>query len=136
MKSVTNFTLLFVVVLTLTLTGVSNQLFAQSNTSDKAKITVYYFHATHRCPTCEAVESVSKETVATYPENEVKFISLNREEKENSELVEKYKISGQTLLVVKGDKTEDLTTKAFMFARSKPEKLKKLLSETIDKMLK
>ncbi len=136
MKTISNFTSLMLVVLTVVLSGSVNLVNAQDSSSETAKVTVYYFHGTHRCLTCQAVESVSKEVVDTYPANEVKLISLNREEEENSALVEEYKISGQTLLVTSGGKTEDLTNKAFMFARSKPEKLKKLLADTIDEMLK
>lgn len=107
----------------------------QDENKDEAKVTVYYFHATHRCATCNAVEAVTKDAISTFPEKDVIFISLNREEDKNNALVEKYKISGQTLLVVRGDKTEDLTTKAFMFARNSPEKLKKKIKATIDNML-
>lgn len=107
----------------------------QDENNNEAKVTVYYFHATHRCATCNAVEAVTKDAISTLPEKDVVFISLNREEDKNKALVEQYKISGQTLLVVGGDKTEDLTTKAFMFARTKPEKLKKKILATIEPML-
>ena len=103
----------------------------QSNTDVKA----YYFHATRRCATCEAVEKVAKETISENYKGKAEFISINREEENNKAMVEKYKVNGQTLLLVKGDKVVDLTSQAFMYARSKPEKLEAKLKSTIDSML-
>ncbi len=99
------------------------------------EVKVYYFHATHRCVTCEAVEAVSKEALKEYYGDKVPFESINREKEKDNPLVKKYKISGQTLLIVKGDKTVDLTSVAFMNARNNPEKLKSRIKTTIDPML-
>ena len=99
------------------------------------EVQVYYFHATRRCATCEAVEAVSKEALTAYYGDKVAFESINREEKENKQIVEKYKISGTALLVVSGDKVVDLTNEAFLNARSKPDKLKSKLKSTIDSMM-
>jgi hypothetical protein len=98
-------------------------------------VQVYYFHATRRCATCEAVEAVSKETLTSTYGDKVAFESINREEEKSSDLVEKYKISGTALLVVSGDKVVDLTNEAFLNARSKPDKLKSKLKSTIDSMM-
>lgn len=100
-----------------------------------AAVKAYYFHATRRCATCEAVEKVAKETIAENYKGKVKFVSINREEAENRDMVKKYKVNGQTLLLVKGDKTVNLTSPAFMYARNKPEKLEAKLKSTIDSML-
>jgi hypothetical protein len=107
-----------------------------SKTAEEVSVTAYYFHATRRCTTCQAVEKVSKEYIeANYAEN-VTFISINREEDQNSELVEKYEIAGQTLLLVFGDEVVNLTTEAFLNARTKPDKLEDLIKSTIDARLK
>ncbi|WP_347840529.1 nitrophenyl compound nitroreductase subunit ArsF family protein [uncultured Draconibacterium sp.] len=103
----------------------------QTDTNVKA----YYFHATRRCATCEAVEKVTKQTIAENYKGTVEFVSINREEEENKALVDKYKVSGQTLLLVKGDKAVNLTSPAFMYARNKPEKLEAKLKSTIDSLL-
>ncbi len=105
----------------------------KSKPNDKVK--VYYFHATHRCVTCEAVESVTKEALKEYYGDKIPFESINREKEKDNPLVKKYKISGQTLLIVKGDKTVDLTSVAFMNARTNPDKLKSRIKTTIDSML-
>jgi len=111
-----------------------------ANCKSQAKIAdtevmVYYFHATRRCATCESVEKVSKETLADHYKRKVAFKTYNREKDTNKELVEKYEISGQTLLVVKGDEVKDLTTKAFLYAKNNPEKLQKEIISQIDEML-
>ena len=93
---------------------------------------VYYFHATRRCATCEAVEKVSKEFIEENYAEKVSFVSINREEDQNSDLVNKYEIAGQTLLVIFESEVVDLTTKAFLNARNSPEKLEELLKSTLD----
>jgi len=122
---------IFAVVLLL-LAGVSN---TEAQTKEKASgVEVYYFHATNRCMTCEAVEAVTKEALKQYYGDQLTLKSINREEDKDNPLLKKHQISGQTLLILKGDKAVDLTTVAFMNARTKPEKLKAKIKETIEKM--
>lgn len=102
---------------------------------DNVDIKVYYFFGTHRCETCQAVERVSRKVVTKDYPDIVEFEAYNREMDENKNLVEKYQVSGQTLLVVKGDEIVDLTNEAFMYARNSPDRLKKKIRETIDAML-
>lgn len=102
----------------------------------KSDIKAYYFHATRRCATCNSVEAVTKEAIKEYGSKSVKFISLNIEDKKNKDLMKKYKVGGQTLLLVKGDKKENLTTFAFMNARNKPAKLKAKIKSVIDSLKK
>jgi hypothetical protein len=106
---------------------------AQSETKPSG-IEVYYFHATNRCVTCQAVETVTKEALKQYYGDQITLKSINREEDKTNPLIGKYKIAGQTLLILKGDKAVDLTNFAFMNARTKPEKLKAKIKDTIDKM--
>ena len=122
---------IFAVVLLL-LAGVSN---SEAQTNVKASgVEVYYFHATNRCVTCEAVETVTKEALKQHYGDLLTLISINREEDKDNPLLKKHQISGQTLLILKGDKAVDLTTFAFMNARTKPEKLKAKIKDTIEKM--
>lgn len=97
-------------------------------------IDVYYFHGTHRCTTCNAVEKVTRETLKQFYGDKLVLQSLNREEAKNSALVKKFQVSGQTLLIVKGDKKVDLTNLAFMNAERSPYRLKAKIRETIDQM--
>ena len=104
-------------------------------TNEDVGLTAYYFHATRRCETCEAVEKVSKETIATDYKGKVQFKSINREEDSENPLVLKYEISGQTLLLINGDDAKDMTSAAFMYARNNPEKFEEKLKSAIDAML-
>ena len=103
---------------------------------EKTEVMAYYFHATRRCATCNAVEQVTRETLKETYGDKVGFMSINREEEENEKLVEQYKINAQTLIIVKGDDKVDLTSNAFLNARTNPEKLEKKIKSTVDKMLK
>ncbi len=119
--------------------GQSDAATSDSQSLDTEKVEVYYFHNTRRCATCEAVEQVTKETLeATYPEQmkqgNMTFQSLNIEEDENEPLARQLGVSGQTLLIVKGDKKKDLTNDAFMYARTNPDKLKEKIQKAIDKI--
>jgi len=98
-------------------------------------VKVYYFHATRRCVTCQAVEAVSKKAIKEYYGDKVIFESINGEKAQNKKLVAKYKISGTALLVVNGDKIMNLTNDAFLNARNNPDKLKSKLKSTIDSMM-
>ena len=98
-------------------------------------VQVYYFHATRRCATCEAVEKVTAQTLKEKFEGKVSFTSINREEDKDNPLLEQYKVNGQTLLLVKGDKVVNLTTDAFLNARSNPEKLQSKLVATVESLL-
>ncbi len=110
-----------------------------TNPDDK-KVEVYYFHYTRRCATCMAVES---ETEKALKENfqqqmndgNITFLSVNIEEESNAPLVESMKISGQTLLFISGDRQEDLTNDAFLNARTKPEKFRQQVKDTVEQMI-
>jgi hypothetical protein len=103
-------------------------------------IEVYYFHLTHRCATCNAVESETQKALKElYPgqmeSGEVTFQSLNIEEESGELAAERLEVSGQALLIVKGDKKVDITNKGFLYARSQPEKLHSTIKETVDALL-
>jgi hypothetical protein len=105
------------------------------------KIEVYYFHFTRRCMTCNNVEKVSKEAVEQQYADKVKageiaFKSVNLDEKDGEAIGAKYKVEGQTLLIVSGEKRVDLTDKGFMYANNSPEKLKAEIKKAIDGILK
>jgi len=105
------------------------------------KIEVYYFHFTRRCMTCTNVEKVSKEAVENqFPgqvkKGEITFKSVNLDEKDGEAIGAKYKIEGQTLIIISGDKRVDLTDKGFMYANNSPEKLKAEIKKAIDGMIK
>jgi len=95
-------------------------------------VSVYYFHYTRRCATCNAVESVSKEALTEMYGNKVAFTHFNLDEEAGKAMGDKLDVSGQTLLIVAGDKHINITNEGFMNARSNPEKLKSVIKEKID----
>jgi hypothetical protein len=109
-----------------------------ANNSDK--IEAYYFHFTARCVTCRTIEAKAKENLEVLYPNQVKqglitFQSVNLEEASSKPLAEKLGISGQTLLLVKGDRKINLTNEGFMYAVVKPEKFKEIINEKVDGLL-
>ncbi len=109
---------------------------AEVNT-DTENIKVYYFHTNYRCATCKAVEEEAHNALKEiYPEKlknkEIEFLALNLEEDDGEKIAEKMKVNSQSLLITKGDKKEDITTFAFMNARSNPAKVHEKIKEVID----
>jgi hypothetical protein len=104
------------------------------------KIEAYYFHFTARCMTCRTVESLAKEDIETlYPElvkqGKISFQAINLDDASSKAIAEKLQISGQTLLLVKGDQKINITNEGFMYAVHQPEKLKAVIKEKIDSLL-
>jgi len=115
-------------------------LFTSMLTYAATKVEVYYFHYSRRCATCNAVEEVSKKTISEsfasqFKKREITFKSVNLDEKSSDALAKKCKAEGQALLIVSNGKRVDLTDKAFMYARTSPEKLKAEIKKTIDSLL-
>ena len=116
-----------------------------SNKSDASdlvseNIEVYYFHYTKRCVTCNAVEDETKKVMETFYGDEMKqgkieFKSINLDESDGKNLAKSLRVSGQTLLLVKGKEKVDLTSQGFMNARTNPEKFHKVLQNNFDKLL-
>lgn len=108
--------------------------------SSSDKIEAFYFHFTARCTTCKTIEAQAKKDLEILYPNEVKqglitFQSLNLEEAPNKTLADKLGISGQALLLVKGNQIINLTTEGFLYAVAKPEKFKEIINEKVDGLL-
>lgn len=117
-----------------------NKKAPKATTTVSNKIEVYYFHYTRRCITCNAVEDVTKKTLAElYPEQQKKhtivFASVNLDDATSKAVAEKCQAEGQGLILLANGKRIDLTDKGFMYAKSKPEKLKEELKKAIDTLL-
>ena len=112
-----------------------------NNASAGEKVEIFYFHLTRRCVTCQAVEKVAGDAVRELYPDEIAsglviFRSMNIEDKANESDAERVKAVGQCLLVVSGDTRIDLTSSGFLYARTKPEKLRDELKNAIDPLLK
>ena len=121
----------------LILLSCANAQVKSTDVSSSGQIEVYYFHFERRCETCVTVEKVTEESLKkNFPEQlkdkKIVFTSVNLDDEANNSLVEKLKVGGQSLLIVKGTNVKDLTNKAFMYAVDQPEKLENAIKETIN----
>ena len=103
-------------------------------------VQVYYFHNTKRCATCNAVENETKVALEMFYKDKMtdgtmEFTSLNLEDDQGKEMAQSLRISGQTLLITKGDTHVNLTNEGFMNARTNPSKFHEILKTQIDKLL-
>ena len=113
----------------------SNKKEGITNVTKSEKVNVYYFHYTRRCMTCNAVESVSKKAITELYGDKVSFAGYNLDEKAGEAKGKEIGVSGQTLIIVAGEKKINLTNEGFMNAKSNPEKLKQIIKEKIDPLL-
>ena len=116
----------------------SKEVTNSGNNSDK--IEAFYFHFTARCITCRTIEAKAKENLEILYPNQVKlglitFQSINLEDESSKPLVERLGVSGQTLLLVKGDQKINLTNEGFLYAMAKPDKFKDIINEKVDGLL-
>lgn len=121
-------------------TGQSSNKEVKTSISNSDKIEVYYFHFTSRCTTCRTVEARAKENLeALYPAEVKKglitFNSLNLEEQSTNPVAEKLGVTGQTLLLVKGDTKINLTNEGFMYTVARPEKFKEIINEKVESLM-
>jgi hypothetical protein len=103
-------------------------------------VQVYYFHNTKRCATCNAVEDETKVALEMFYKDQMtagtmEFTSLNLEDDKGKEMAKSLSVSGQTLLITKGDTHVNLTNEGFMNARTNPTKFHEILKTQIDKLL-
>jgi hypothetical protein len=136
------FKLIFILLMAVTLSACNAQSSQdrKSLVADTDELQVYYFHFTARCATCNAVENETKVALEMFYADQVKegniaFASLNLDEDDGKKLAEQLKVSGQTLLLVKGDQMVNLTNEGFMNARTNSGKFHEILKSNIDKML-
>ena len=134
MKQFKFFTIL---AFSLMLSSCNGQDKSKTNTIDKSisKIEVIDFHSTHRCMTCNAIETNTKYTLDTYFSNELKegkitFLVINVDKAENEIIAEKFEASGTALflnVIKEGKEIQfDLTEFAFMKGNEQEEFSKEL----------
>jgi hypothetical protein len=104
----------------------------ESPASSTDKIEAYYFHFNARCTTCRAVEAEAKADIETLYPGKATFRAVNLDDESGKAIAEKLKVSGQTLLVVKGNKQVNLTNEGFMYATTNPDKLKSVIKQKVD----
>jgi hypothetical protein len=106
----------------------------QKETSIKtaSRIEAYYFHFNARCVTCMAVEAEAKADIESLYPGRATFKAVNLDDASSKTIADKLKVSGQTLLFVKGGKQINLTNEGFLYARTNPAKLKSIIKQKVD----
>jgi hypothetical protein len=125
------FTIMMALSLNSACTGQSEKSDKQPVISEAGNVEVVYFHNARRCVTCKAVESVSGDVIADMYGADVPFSVYDLEEAEGKSRAQELGVSGQALVIVKGDKKTDITSEGFMYARNNPEKLRAVIAENI-----
>jgi len=121
------------VILVLFISGIC-AVNAQSGTKPSG-VEAYYFHFTARCETCRTVEAETKADIQNLYGGQVSFRAINLDDASSKAIAEKLKISGQTLLIVKGDQKINLTNEGFLYAMTNPAKLKSIIKQKVDSLL-
>jgi len=131
----------YAVALLLAVFGCNAQTTKESSAvADVGTVKAYYFHFNTRCTTCKTVEAQTKSDIEQlYPElvksGKVSFAAVNLDEPEGKKIGKDVGVSGQTLLLVKGDKKINITNEGFMYAVRQPEKFKSIIKEKVDGLL-
>jgi hypothetical protein len=99
-------------------------------------IQVYYFHGSIRCHTCDSVDENTHQYLKEFfldkiEKGEIIYKSINIDENEREDLINKYEIYGQTLLFIKGEKVINETENAFQYVTTDAEKWKKIVEDRI-----
>lgn len=119
---------------------ISGILFSQS----KVKVKVIYFHSTHRCPTCIAIETTTRKTLDKYFRTEmekglISFSVINIDDKVNRKIAEDYQVYGSSLFLVQmlngRENKNNLTDFAFTKVRNETEFMTELKTR-IEQLLK
>jgi len=118
----------------------------RSNTAEwqpdpDARLHVYFFHTSERCPACLAVEEnteavLEKHFKAMTEDGTIDYQSFDLGMKENRAVAEKYQISYTSLLIIRSDGTlTDFTNNAMNYANTSPDKFREMLKTEIGKNL-
>jgi len=108
-----------------------------------SKVIAYYFHGTHRCSTCLAIERYSREAIEKYftkelREGKLEFKPINVEKQENRHFVKDYQLYTRSLIITlhKGDKQMKWKnlTEVWFYVRDK-EKFFQYIKEEVEKLL-
>jgi len=132
MKNIVTFSFVLMLLMSNFLCGAQTQ---KKEVAAANQVEAYYFHNTARCVTCKTVESETKANLESLYGTQVTFKALNLEDDATKDIAKKLKVSGQTLLLVKGEKKINITNEGFMYARTNPAKFKSIIKEKVDGLL-
>lgn len=95
------------------LTGTASM--AETPPSDQ-RVTAYYFHNTVRCPSCTKIEQYTEETIKSAFSKELEegilvWKSLNLDEEENKDFIDKYSLFTKSVILSKDVNGEEVKWK-------------------------
>lgn len=113
----------------------------KTETVKPATLNVFYFHGKQRCPTCMAIESLTRSVLNDSYSKELKsgkitFKVIDISTEDGEKIADKYKVSWSSLILDKGGKRTDLTDMAFSYAKNQPDVFNKKLKAELNKRLK
>lgn len=92
-------------------------------------------HGKQRCATCKAIGLEAEALIKELGDGRVVMKTVDYSTADGEKIADKYEIASSSLLVVCGDKVQNLTADGFQYARNNPAQFKQRLKEAIDKML-
>ncbi len=115
----------------------------QKENSQVDKIEVIDFHGNRRCFSCQTIEKFAKETLEEFFQPELRdgkitFKSINVEETQNKEIVQKYQARGSSLfidVIKEGNDNISEDTQVWRLVRDE-QAYKKYFKEKIENLLK
>ncbi|MBS4012668.1 MAG: hypothetical protein KGZ97_02750 [Bacteroidetes bacterium] len=104
---------------------------------EKTKVAVFYFHGKMRCPTCNELEKITRETVGEYysDNDDVKFYEIDFSLKENQELTNKYEVAFSSLIIATKDEHIDISMETFPIVFSDKNQIKELIINEVNNYL-
>jgi hypothetical protein len=112
---------------------------------NNAKLEIYYFHPTERCPIDQSIEETTRNLMRSdfskeIKDGTIKYQVVNTDDKANAKIVAKFELNTQALYLVASvngkEVKNDLTEFAFSNCQSNPGKFKAGLKDEIIQALK
>ena len=106
--------------------------------TSSGRVEVLSFHTRRRCPTCRAIEQLTREVVSkTFARQVADSLLVLRvvEIDAEPELSERYRVAWSSLLLQGRDTVVNLTRRAFDTARKRPEEFRATLRYEIENLL-
>ncbi len=106
--------------------------------TSSGRVEVLSFHTRRRCPTCRAIEQLTREVVSkTFARQVADSLLVLRvvEIDAEPELSERYRVAWSSLLLQGRDTVVNLTRRAFDTARKRPEEFRATLRHEIENLL-
>ncbi len=107
----------------------------ETKAEQSSVVEVLYMHGKQRCATCIAIGEEAEAYVKELANENVVMKTIDFSSSEGEKIADKYEVASSSLIVVKGDKVDNITAMSFQYARNNPKQFKKNLAEAIQKMV-